>query len=360
VLKAIDRSLPAPRDGCLWMTSARLADLRQPAAMRIPEWFDPHLPLLDDRCPLPLDAPFTVAMAERWGVSRHYLRRLVAGGYVRRVLQGVYVVVQAVDDIDLRAAALGLVIPKSAVVTDRTAAWLHGVAILPRSAPYVPPPISVFQTSGTRVRRPQVNGGMRTLRPEDVMVVNGIRVTTPLRTAMDLGRLLWRFDAAAALDGFLRLGVPREEMIAELDRFKGYRGICQLRFLLPIADGRSESVGESALRLHWHDAMLPPPELQVWVQDDVGVDVYRLDLALPELRYAAEYDGEEHHGDEQEGHDRERRKWLSEERGWLIDAFRKDEVYGQNPTAPDRLRAGVAKARKALGGWNPPWAPRRK
>ena len=42
----------------------------------------------------------------------------------------------------------------------------------------------IFQTSGTRVRRPGVDGGMRTLRPEDVMVVNDIRVTTPLRTVI--------------------------------------------------------------------------------------------------------------------------------------------------------------------------------
>lgn len=269
--------------------------------MRIAEWFDPDQALLDSRCPLPLDAPFTAAMAKQWGVTEHQLRRLVAEGYVRRVLQGVYAAVQATDDVDFRATALGFVVPKTAVVTDRTAAWLHGVAILPRSAPYRPPPISVFQTSGTRVRRPQVDGGLRTLRPDDITVVNGIQVTTPLRTAIDLGRLLWRFDA-----------------------------------------------------------LLPPPEPQLWVQDDFGVDVYRLDLTLPELRYAAEYDGEEYHGEDQEEHDGERRMWLSEKRGWLIDVFGKDDVYGQNPSAPDRLRAGVMKARLALGGWRPPWAPRGK
>lgn len=328
--------------------------------MRLPDWLDPDQALLDKRCPLPLDAPFTGAMADQWGVSRYLLRQLVADGFVRRVLQGVYVVVQAADDIDLRTAALGLVIPESAVVTDRTAAWLHGVSILPRSAPYVPPPINVFQTSGTRVRRPQAHGGLRSLRAEDVMVVNGIRVTTPLRTAMDLGRLLWRFDALAALDGFLRIGVSREGMLAGMDRFKGYRGICQLRLLLPIADGRSESVGESALRLHWHEAMLPPPELQFWVQDDFGVDLYRLDLALPELGYAAEYDGEEYHGDEQAEHDDDRRRWMTEHRGWLVDVFRKEDVYAQNPSAPERLRAGLRRARKALGGWSPRWAPSQK
>lgn len=327
--------------------------------MRISGWLDPDQALLDERCPLPIDAPFTARMARRWGVSPYQLRMLVKEGYVRRVLRGVYAVAQARDDIGFRATALGLVIPESAVVTDRTAAWLHGVAILPRSAPYAPPPVSVFQTAGTRVRRPEVDGGLRTLAEHDVMVVGGVQVTTPLRTALDLGRLLWRFDALAALDGFARIGVARAAMAAEAERFKGYRGVVQLRALLPLIDGRSESAGESALRLHWHDALLPTPELQLWVQDDCGADLYRLDLALPDLRYAAEYDGEEFHGEEQERHDAERRGWLREERHWLVDVFRKQHVYGRNPSAPDMLRAGVARARRALGGWNPSWAPRR-
>ena len=134
----------------------------------------------------------------------------------------------------------------------------------------------------------------------------------------------------------------------------------QLRGLLPLVDGRAESAGESALRLHWHDALLPRPEVQWWVQDDSGVDLYRLDLALPSIGYAAEYDGEQHHGEEQAQGDPQRRGWLAEERGWEIGVFRKKHVYGTNPSAPERLRAGVVRARRGLGGWNPPWAPRRK
>ena len=41
----------------------------------------------------------------------------------------------------------------------------------------------------------------------------------------------------------------------------------------------------------WLDAGLPAPALQVPVCDDAGWEVYRLDLGLPEIRYAAEYDG---------------------------------------------------------------------
>ena len=144
-------------------------------------------------------------------------------------------------------------------------------------------------------------------------MVQGVRVTTALRTALDLGRLLWRYDALAAIDGFLRIGVPHDLLIAEIGRFKGYRGVRQLRVLAPLGDGRAESPGESALRLNWHDAGLPRPDLQTWVYDDDGVGIYRLDITLPSSCYAAEYDGEEYHtSDEDQEHDEDRRELVQD------------------------------------------------
>lgn len=179
----------------------------------------------------------------------------------------------------------------------------------------------------------------------DVVEIDGVAVTSPERTALDLGRLLWRFDALAALDQFLRRGVELDELLLELPRFKGYRGVIQLRALLPIADGRAESVAESALRLHWLDAGLPAPELQWWVADDNGVPRFRLDLAIPRIRFAAEYDGEEFHTDTR--HDEERRGWL-DDRGWTIAVFRADGVYRPRADPAPRLRAGIAQARRRL------------
>ena len=72
-------------------------------------------------------------------------------------------------------------------------------------------------------------------------------------------------------------------------------GACvQLRWLVSIADGRAESAGESALRLRWYDAGLPRPQLQISVFRN-GVEIFRLDLGLEELLFAAEYDGVDFH-----------------------------------------------------------------
>lgn len=319
-----------------------------------PTWLPPDLTVLDGRCPLPLDAPFTADQAGALGVSRWYLRILTERALVRPMLRGTYVASQVRDTVDLRAAALRLVVPEGAVVTDRTAAWLHGVEILPRSAVHRPPPLCVFGSTGSRLRRPEVASGIRGLSLDDVMIVRGVRVTTPLRTALDLGRLLWRFDALAALDGFLRLGVPYDDLLLAIDRFKGYRGVVQLRTLVAIADGRAESPGESALRLHWYDAGLPRPELQWWVHDDRGVAVYRIDIALPEIRFAAEYDGHRFHDeDDQREHDVERRTWLDETRHWQLEVFVQDDVYAPRADPTPRLREGARMGRHRSGLWVP-------
>ena len=279
---------------------------------------------------------------------------MVECGLLRRVLRGVYAATQAPDDTLMRASAIALVVPPTAVVTDRTAAWLHGVNILPRSAFTQPPPVDIVHVEDTRVRRPEADGRRRGWLPSDITVVHGVRVTTALRTALDLGRLLWRFDALAAIDGFLRLGVPHEILIAEIGRFKGYRGIRQLRVLAPLGDPRSESVGESGLRLHWHDAGLPTPELQHWIYSDDGVPIYRLDITLPDVRYAAEYDGEEFHTRSEDQHyDAVRRSWLRDNRAWTVDPFTKLEVYGRDASPVPQLQAGFAAARRTHRLWTP-------
>lgn len=312
----------------------------------------PNGVLLDEECPLPLNAPFSIAMARQCGVPQRALAELRTRGLIRSDVRGAYVAAQVIDSLEVRAAMLHLVVPKSAVVTDRTAAWLHGVDILPRWSVYEQPPVQLFSTGGSRLRRPGVASGLRSLPDDDIMEISGLNVTTPLRTALDLGRLVNRFDALAALDGFLRIGVPHAQILSNIERFKGERGVVQLRHLAPLADGRAESPAESVLRLHWYDAGLPTPEPQWWVYDDAGVRLYRLDLALPEVGYGAEYYGDAFHTDADSEHDEERVAWLESRRGWSIDVFVRTDIYGSGDPLP-RLQTGLLRARAKLGAWRP-------
>ena len=112
--------------------------------------------LLDDRCPLPLDRPFTRQQAAALGVGPKQLRRAAELSLVREVVRGAYAVAQLRDTIELRAGALSLVVSDGAVVTDRTAAWLHGIDVLPRRAVHEPVPVDVFSAESSRLRRPGV------------------------------------------------------------------------------------------------------------------------------------------------------------------------------------------------------------
>lgn len=315
------------------------------------EWLDRSGVLLGSAFPLPLAEPFTAAMALEAGCSRKQLQVLVAKGFVRRVVRGVYAASQAPDSVQSRARALALVIPEHAVLTGRTAGWLHGLPVLQRGARVNAPPLELSCTTQSRSVRREVEGHRRMLAARDITVLHGVRVTTPVRTCLDLGRLSWQFDALAALDAGLRAGVDPSALRDELPRFRGYRGVRQLRWLLELADRRAESPGESALRLHWLLAGLPPPTPQLWVNDG-DYARYRLDLGLPEIRFAVEYDGLDFHGSDRAEHDRARREWLAGQ-GWLVVVVGKDEVYGRDTDIAAVLRDGLARARAAAAIWTP-------
>lgn len=128
------------------------------------------------------------------------------------------------------------------------------------------------------------------LDPADRTEINGIAVTTLARTACDVARSGSFAQALTALDGALRLGVSREDLEAVTGRLANCKGISRLRQTLPLADGLSESVGESfarALILQMPD--VPPPRLQVPINDGPEF-VGRVDFLIAG-RVVVEFDG---------------------------------------------------------------------
>jgi hypothetical protein len=292
-------------------------------------------------------------MALAAGVSDNQLKRLCDRDYLRRPLRNLYLPAQLPDTVEIRLAALSLVVPSSCFVADHTAAWLHaGDDALPPNAHLAVPPVSMWRPPRVRaLRNGWTASGERTLLPSDLMELGGVLVTTPLRTALDLGRLqrnpdvaLWGMDSMLGTKTF-----TRDEMLAELPRFKGERGIVRMRLLAPRADGRAQSFGEAALRGRWYDAGLPRPWVQIPILEN-GRVIFWLDMGLEELLFAAEYDGERFHSQEQDReHDHDRRLWLARNRAWIIEDFRKVNVFGQRQDATERLAAAYQQCRRSLG-----------
>jgi hypothetical protein len=275
------------------------------------------------------DEPFTRADLEASGISLAVLRQAVRTGRIRRVLRGVYVDDRVPDTVGLRVLAMKRVVSPGHIACDRSAAWMHGVDMLGVTGTRALPPIEVAALRGSPVTdRREIHGRNRDLAARDVQDLDGVLVTTPLRTALDLGCVLRRRDALAALDQFRRIfGLSEHDVMCEVPRYFRRRGVIQLRELIPLSDPLSESVRESWTRLAIHDAGLPKPVLQHEIEVD-GVLWCRLDLAYLDRRVAVEYDGEEfHHTPEQLEHDARRRTWLADE-GWHSVVVRRGDFTG--------------------------------
>lgn len=303
--------------------------------------------------PLPLDRPFTYRTALREaGLTSKDLQWLVDQGFLVRMLKGVYRANTLPDSVRVRCEALKLVIPTDAVIVDRHAGWLHGaeMVLAPNEHIDLAPIRAFLPAKRGRLRNTMTDGGERTFAAGDIMEIGGLRVTTPIRTAWDLGRNRWPERSLAAIDQMLRLGVfIKEELLAGLERFRGERWVTVLRAMAPLSDGRAESPPESVLRLRWIEVQLPTPtpQLEVWHGGDF---LARLDLANEESHFGAEYDGVEwHDSPEQQAHDRRRRRLCEERADWLIQPFVKENVFGHSANAEQLLREGIAEARRRFG-----------
>ncbi len=298
--------------------------------------------------PLTLPAgPFTPRMATDAGITRAQLRHLLAQRVIRRVLRGVYVDNHVPDTVPTRAAAAALVVSASCVLCDRTAAWLHGVDVLALAEHDVLPRLETFVLrSSPRLQRRGTYPGQRDLADSDVMRIGPVCVTTPLRTALDLGCALPRRDALAALDMFMReFGFTRDDLRRQAHRYFRRRGVRQLRSLIALADDRAESPGESWTRLEIVDANLPMPALQVSITRD-GRELVRLDLAYSGLKICIEYDGEEFHDSaESRAADARRRQWLREH-GWIVIVVTKNDFTYEAATRwTEQLRRAIESRR---------------
>ncbi|WP_309134228.1 hypothetical protein [Cellulomonas sp.] len=120
----------------------------------------------------------------------------------------------------VRAAAVARLVPPRGVVGRTAAVWVHTGG---------PPPRRVDVLVASGARRPDPHPDRRVaeavLGPEDVVALGPVRVTTPLRTALDVAR--WETSASAqeALARLASAGVDLVAALRALHRFEGHRGV---------------------------------------------------------------------------------------------------------------------------------------
>lgn len=295
--------------------------------------------------------PFLYSDHERVGVSAAQLRSAVAAGDVLRVFDRVYRDADADDTRESRVLAARLIVPSHAVVSDETAAWIWGVDAHRPSDRDRFVPRWVVPHGQSRTRLDQIDCRQALLAASDIVEVNGLAVTHPLRTTADLLRKQYRPHALASADALARVGVVRPmDVRAYLTDLKGYRGIRQARVLARHIDPRAASPGESWMRLRIIDAGLPTPESQVEVRDAAG-NVRFLDLGYRRRKIAAEYDGRRFHTADEDAHHDVERKRLLVAVGYRFVVARYEDIFGKDPRFEQALGEMLGVTPRARTWW---------
>jgi hypothetical protein len=181
------------------------------------------------------------------------------------------------------------------------------------------------------------------LSSRDVCRVGDMRVTSPARTAFDIGRRQPLLIAVPRIDALLRVsGATVPDARAVLEANSGVRGIRNAARALDFADAGAESPPESLTRILMMTTGLPRPETQIVIADVCGNPIYRLDMGWPQFKVAIEYDGAQHWTDPaQRARDIERLEFLAAQ-GWTIIRVSWNQLRDQPTLVVERVA-------KALG-----------
>lgn len=262
-------------------------------------------------------SPFRASMAIRTGlITAAQLRSSVW----RRLFRDVYVSADLPHTHATPIAGAVLLLPVGAVIAGTSAASVFGVPFgdddrpveVRTKTPWGPVDgitihLGSFLSSATTVHR-------------------GVPVTTALQAAVDIGRWLPVLDAVPWIDGLLRArGKSRTDALGYATALTG-PGCRAATRALRLCDPRAESPPESILRVRLHLAGLPVVA-QHWVMRSKEV-IARVDLALPDIRFAIEYDGQWHVDAGQLGRDRARLRELNQA-GWYVYHVTREDL--RNP-----------------------------
>ncbi|MDY6811884.1 MAG: hypothetical protein SW127_23235, partial [Actinomycetota bacterium] len=180
-----------------------------------------------------------------------------------------------------------------------SAAAVHGLGLLDPNRDQV----HFVTTTGGRETTTAFVHRDRRLDDSVIEVIDGVRVTNLARTATDVARMGSFVQAVCVLDGALGRGVSAEDLARHAKRAKRQHGVATLRTALAVADGRSESVGESfsrATMLTFPD--IPAPEIQHAITNAAGEFVARVDFLIAD-KVVGEMDGRAKYRSETYGRD---------------------------------------------------------
>jgi very-short-patch-repair endonuclease len=247
----------------------------------------------------------------------------------------------AVDQLTLVQAA-ALLLPPGGAIGGRSAALVHGVdvraaaeapveLVVPRDTPLAPRP-------GVSIRRAM-------LPAADLTSVQGIQVTTPIRTAFDLARLEPLVEAVVCLDALLHAGLAEPASLGVyVQEHPRWRGVRRAAEALRYADGAAESPMETRLRMLLLLAGLPRPIVNRPLFDSQGRFLARPDLRIDRL--LIEFDGQLHRAAAVFRADLRRQNSLVRA-GYVVLRYTAEDVYQRGGAVVAEVRAALSALRRS-------------
>ncbi len=233
------------------------------------------------------------------GLSERAVYRRATAGRLHRVHRGVYSLVPPpLLTLHGRYRAATLACSGSrhlAALSHRSAADLHGLRICHRRT------VEVIVPGRSTHRHPVIQTHRSVnLAPEDLTTVEGIVVTTPARTCLDLAAVVPRRAVERALDqGKILRTLDLGELLEQLRRNPAHPGAGRLRATLT-----GLRVGETLTASVLEEVLLavcrllddvPAPECNAAVDPGDGGPLLRPDAVWRAQRVAVEVDGERFH-----------------------------------------------------------------
>jgi hypothetical protein len=226
------------------------------------------------------------------------------------------------------------------VVSHQSAAMLHG---LPVWGTDLTRPHFTRLTSGRARTGRAVRVHRRATAADEVVELGDLRATSVDRAIVETTCTTTYEVGVVLADAALRMQLTsRESLAAVVLRHQRWHGSPAARAAAQFANGLSESVGESRLRVLMANHGLPVPELQVEIRDDDGRLIARVDFLLLGV-LVIEFDGALKYADGADAVLAE--KWREDrlrERGYGVLRFGWADLNQPHQTAA-RIWQGIAR-----------------
>ncbi|WP_350279654.1 type IV toxin-antitoxin system AbiEi family antitoxin domain-containing protein [Kribbella sp. HUAS MG21] len=236
------------------------------------------------------------------------------------------------------------------VVSHQSATMLHGLPVWGTDLSKV----HFTRVASGRARSSRtVQVHRRTTAVDEVVELGGLKVSTVERAIVETACTTSYEVGVVLVDAALRMQLTtKDDLAAVVRRHCRWHGSPAARAAVQFADGLSESVGESRLRVLMANHGLPTPELQVEITDDAGRLIGRVDFLLAGA-LVVEFDGALKYGDTGEAVLAE--KWREDrlrERGYGVLRVGWSDLDRPRETA---ARIWRALSRHAPGSGNTSW-----